>query len=490
MLYFTEFFSVSEEDLDAHGAFNISLLTDLPLFIDPFLLFGSEKSEYVALHEAILKYLSFLKTKAHSGPASPAEVKAWYKFPEVKQNWFGYSATGNSGTGLGPTFGKALSSNLKLVFKDLGHEQITESSHLEKACLFEIGVGRDHVSDFTCNLIKAFLLDYTERFALAHIDPSLRKEVKVDKVYFDYERERWMPMVFTLPYIGNDFVLLTPIDILTKDETWINSHELYGKFERICNSIPNDQLRHEVNNYLLQRLPARDDGKKHSAKDKAAAYSATLKSFPEILDYYIRSKEENKAGARSVSKERVDEVYSVFVKNVMEFFSKLSEMRATYTAPESGTMNAALERILFMKHVIEHNDGYRLFYVKGKPIKREQDLQIIYRLTWHGTRFDVNSEVNNGRGPVDYKVSDGAADKTLVEFKLASNSKLKKNLEKQVGVYEKANSTRQSIKVILYFSGGELATVKAILKELGLDDNPHVILIDARNDNKPSASNA
>lgn len=464
MLYFTEFFSVSEEDLDAYGAFNISLWTDLPLFIDPFLLFGSEKPEYIALHEAILKYLTFLKAKAENGPASPAELKAWYKFPEVKQNWFGYSATGNSGTGLGPKFGHALSSNLKLVFKDLGHERITESSHLEKACLFEIGVGRDHISDFTCNLIKAFLLDYTERFALMHINPTLRREVNVDKVYFDYERERWMPKVFTLPYIENDFVLLTPIDILTKDETWINSHELYGSFERICNSIPNDQLRHEVNNYLLQRLPARDDGKKHSAKDKAAAYSSTLKTFPDILDYYIKTKEENKVGARSMSKERVDEVYAVFVKNVMEFFSTLPEKRAAYTTTSTGTLNESLERVLFLKHVIEHNDGYRLFYLKGRPIKRESDLQILYRLTWHGTRYDVNSEVNNGRGPVDYKISDGSADKTLVEFKLASNSKLKKNLKNQVGVYENANTTRQSIKAILYFSAGELATVQATLK--------------------------
>lgn len=489
MLYFTEFFSVSEEQLEAHGAFNISLWTDLPLFIDPFLLFGSERPEYVALHEAILRYLTFLKSKTTDGPASPAEVKAWYKFPEVKQNWFGYSATGNSGTGLGPTFGKALSSNLKLVFKDLGHEEITESSHLEKACLFEIGVGRDHISDFTCNLIKAFLLEYTERFALAHVDAALRKQVNVDKVYFDYARERWMPKIFTLPYVGNDFVLLTPIDILTKDETWINSHELYGSFERICNSIPNDQLRHEVNNYLLQRLPARDDGKKHSAKDKAAAYSATLKTFPDILDYYIKTKEENKVGARSVSKERVDEVYSVFVKNIMEFFSTLSDVRAAYQTSTTGTLNESMERVLFLKHVIENNDGYRLFYLKGQPIKRELDLQIIYRLTWHGTRYDVNSEVNNGRGPVDYKISDGAKDKTLVEFKLASNSKLKKNLEKQVGVYENANATRQSIKVILYFSVGELTHVRSILKELGMEDNPHVILIDARSDNKPSASN-
>jgi len=43
--------------LDRHGAFDISMVSDLPLFIDPFLLFGSDKAEYQALHGEILKYL-------------------------------------------------------------------------------------------------------------------------------------------------------------------------------------------------------------------------------------------------------------------------------------------------------------------------------------------------------------------------------------------------------------------------------------------------
>ena len=34
-LYFSDYFEVSEEALDQYGAFNISLVSDLPLFIDP-----------------------------------------------------------------------------------------------------------------------------------------------------------------------------------------------------------------------------------------------------------------------------------------------------------------------------------------------------------------------------------------------------------------------------------------------------------------------
>ena len=40
-VYFTDFFNVDEELLDEYGAFNISLINDMPLFIDPFLLFYS-----------------------------------------------------------------------------------------------------------------------------------------------------------------------------------------------------------------------------------------------------------------------------------------------------------------------------------------------------------------------------------------------------------------------------------------------------------------
>jgi hypothetical protein len=83
---------------------------------------------------------------------------------------------------------------------------------------------------------------------------------------------------------------------------------------------------------------------------------------------------------------------------------------------------------------------------------------------WFASPFDVNREVNNGCGPVHYKVSRGSADATLVEFKRASNSKLKQNLKHQVGVYEAASNTAKSIKAILFFSAAELARVQDLLK--------------------------
>ncbi len=155
---------------------------------------------------------------------------------------------------------------------------------------------------------------------------------------------------------------------------------------------------------------------------------------------------------------------------------------------DGDSYEAAYNRVMFLKKVIEDMDGYRIFYIDGKPLKRESDLQIMYRLVWYASDFDINREVNNGRGPVDFKISKGSKNVSLVEFKLASNSKLKNNLAKQVEVYKAANGTDRAIKVILYFSYNELTKINTILNELGLQSCKDIIIINAVND-KTSASN-
>jgi len=485
MIYFSDFFNISEAVLDKYGALDISLINDLPLFIDPFLLFGSSNPEYQQLHKWILEYLSFLKGKAQ-GPITKGSLEAWYFFPEEKQNWLGYCVTGNAGSGLGRKFADGLSGNINVLFADLGNERISDSSHLEKACLFQTGVGRDNISDFACNLIKSYLLEYTEKFALTHLEESQRKRIPVKKAYFDYNLERWMPKHFVLPFIHNDYIILTPKDLLTKDEVWINNNDLYDKFEDVCAIIPNTRLRAEINNYFYSNVPAPKPGKSPTKKDKAEAITKTVSKYADIIDYYIKFKEANKDGAKKLSAERLQEVRDIFVTGVNELVHDL-QTTEFYKVKDVDSYEASIRRVQYLKQVIEDKDGYRLFYHKGKPLKREADLQVIFRLTWYASIFDVNREVNNGRGPVDYAVSKGSKDKTLVEFKLASNSSLKKNLENQVKIYEKASDTKKSIKVIMYFDQVELSKINSILNNLDLVDDKSIILIDAGND-KQSAS--
>lgn len=485
-IFFSDFFKISPDTIEKYGAFNVSLINDLPLFVDPFLLFNSENPIYQQLHADIIEYMRFLKAKSVIGSINPGLLTAWFTFPEVKQNWLGFSIKGNRGHGLGKDFAEALHRNLNTVFRDFGEETITQSSHLEKLCLVREGVGRDNISDFTTNLIKGFLAEYTQKFALEFLSKKQIKTVRISKTKFNYHTQTWYPVPYQLPFINGDYVILTPKDILTKDESWINRPDFISHFQDIANGLPNEVLRAQVNEYLLRVLP---QDSKAAKKDIDAAISSAVDKFPEVIDYYIRQKEEEGEKASSIAEQRVALVQDLFVEKLRLL---VDQLKATAFYRSSGdTYEEARERILFLKDVIEKKGGHRVFYLEGKPLEREADLQVLYRLTWFSTPSDISREVNDGRGPVDFKVSRGREDKTLVEFKLASNSKLKQNLEKQCLVYEGASDpTHPSLKVILYFSVPQYQKVNRVLKELKIENSPHIFLIDARADNKPSGSMA
>ena len=486
--YFTEYFKVSPEQLRRHGAFNVSLVTDLPLFIDPFLLFNSKKLKYQALHQDIIKYLTFLREKSDSGHLDLGLIRAWFRFPEVRQTWLGFTESGNRGSGLGNHFASALHGNLHTLFGDFGREGITRSSHLEKLCLIKDRVGRDNISDFTTNLIKGFICEYTQGFATKNIAPSLRKVVVIDKVKFNYATESWESAQFDLPWMDSDYVLLTPTDILTKDDTWINKTDLVEDFERLPESIPNDQLRAQISNYFKKVLPKHRDKEPTKEEEKAAAVE-TIRHFPQLIDVYIRHKEDTGDQATTLSSGKVEFSKQLYVEQFNRLRTLLS-LHSDFYKIGGKTYEEAHQRVAFLKDMIENKGGHRIFYVKGRPIDREEDLHVMYRLTWYDSPSEVTREANDGRGPVDFKISRGAKDKTLVEFKLAKNSQLKSNLEKQTAIYEKASDAKKSIKVIVYFSETEHAKVLRVLKELDLTGSPDVVLINARNDDKPSGSKA
>jgi len=484
--YFSDVFDVSEEDLEKYGAFNISLVTDLPLFIDPFLLFNSDKPEYQQLHDQMIRYLRFLRAKSEAGTINPALIVAWYRFSEVKQNWLGFCETGNLGRGLGRDFANALNVNLAQIFQNFGNEKITRGSHIEKLCLIKSGVGRDMISDFTTNLIKDYLLRFTESFAREHIDAHLRQRRSVTRARFDYDLERWMPETYELPVFEGDYVILTPIDILTKDETWINHGDMIHRFEDIPDAIDNDQLRAQINNYFYSIIP---QDREPTERDYKRAIAATLSRFPAIIDYYIRMKEDTGDQAVANSAIKVYESDRLYIKQFGHLASLLYQYTEFYRVPET-TGEETRQKIHFFKDVIENMGGHRIFYINGQPIRKETDVHILFRLVWHGTPSDVSREVDDGRGPADFKISRGSADKTIVEFKLASNPQLKRNLKKQVEMYKNASDAKTGFKVVVFFTEEEEIKVEGVLQELGLLNNPNVILIDACQDNKPSASKA
>ena len=483
-LYFTQHFGVNPTVLENYGAFDISLASDLPLFVDPFLLFNSEKPDYQELHANIIKYLTFLRDHADQ-PLTSGLINAWYRFGEVKQNWLGFTQLGNAGSGLGPDFASALHGSLGSILKSFGTETITKGTHLEKLALIKDGVGRDNISDFTTNLIKSYLLNYTQTFAQQHLEDDQRASFSVPRAEFNYGTETWATRNYELPVFRGDFVLLTPADILTRDDTWISRSDMLHRFSHLPEAVP-DQMRAQINNYFgaqLSKEPTRDE--------MSRAAQATLRRFPDLIDYYIREKEDSGDQAVGVSAKRREETRAFLVEMVKAIVADLETRTDFYRTPQTSYAEA-LFRARAFRNYIENQNGYQLINKPGqeRAFSNEKDVQLCFGLAFIGSEYDVNREVNNGRGPVDFKVSKGSFDKSLIEVKLASNSHLKRNLQKQVEIYEKANGTRTSVKMIVGYTANDLGRVERILDELKLTREEAIVVIDARADNKPSGSKA
>ena len=286
-VYFSDIFKVNAEDIEQFGAFNISLINDLPLFIDPFLLFNNPKQEYQRLHKEILQYVAFLRDRSIEKKVDQGLLKSWYCFPEIKQTWLGYSRVGNGGKGPGIEFARALNDNLGGVFSNFDKKGVSRSPHLEKLCLIKDNIGRDNISDFVTNLINGYLLKYTQDFAQKHINQNRLKKFTVTHVYFNYKTCTWASRVFLLPAFNNDYVLLTPRDLLTKEDTWINKPDIVKDFHDIVLSVPNQQLRSQLNFYFSSSLPKPEFTKKGKEKkprqsDIAAAISTVIRKVSQF----------------------------------------------------------------------------------------------------------------------------------------------------------------------------------------------------------------
>jgi hypothetical protein len=173
--------SLSQRDVD----FVIPRLdSDLPLCIDPFLLFKSRREDLRGAHTLLLTLFSEAFAAFRRGDEE--RVSSLIDFPEPVEIRFGYSQDSIHGRGIGDVLGNLLIDTLRrspaLAERGL--------RHVEELQLFSLNIAEDRISDVAANVLRQFLLDYTQRqcalwsipttdaVPLSHIwDPGLGKWV-------------------------------------------------------------------------------------------------------------------------------------------------------------------------------------------------------------------------------------------------------------------------------------------------------------------------
>ena len=147
------------------------------------------------------------------------------------------------------------------------------------------------------------------------------------------------------------------------------------------------------------------------------------------------------------------------------------------------------------KALIEDNGLAKLLYDTNGVPKHESAAQLLFYgiadSYCDANNVDFTKEGNNGRGPVDFKLSRGAQDKVVVETKLTSNPQLRHGIEIQLPMYMKQERTKQAIYLVI--DTGHPAKVHNFIDfynnlDKEIKEKISYIIIDATP--KPSASKA
>jgi len=77
-----------------------------------------------------------------------------------------------------------------------------------------------------------------------------------------------------------------------------------------------------------------------------------VENFPQVLDYYIREKEDSGDQAVSHAEARVLEVEQIFISQVRSLVSQFLDPGGFYRLPYN-THEEAYKRLMFLKDVIE-----------------------------------------------------------------------------------------------------------------------------------------
>lgn len=128
---------------------------DIPLYVDPFLMWKSPSQQDQSLHEVLISAFNALGRKAKSGDLEEA-VKRLCSLSECNE-----VGLGNSATRKGKRIGKNKALEILNLFERLPHYAKSECRHMEETQLYIDGISKDRISDIACNLLKSFLIDFT-----------------------------------------------------------------------------------------------------------------------------------------------------------------------------------------------------------------------------------------------------------------------------------------------------------------------------------------
>jgi len=128
---------------------------DIPLYVDPFLLWKSPSQQDQALHTVITNSFNHLNYLLKKGRITDA-ISTLTELSECHEVGLGFSKTRK-----GLKISSIQAEKILNLFSDISEYSQFGFTHFEVIQLYISGISKDRISDIACNYIKSFLIDYT-----------------------------------------------------------------------------------------------------------------------------------------------------------------------------------------------------------------------------------------------------------------------------------------------------------------------------------------
>jgi len=194
---------------------------DIPLYVDPFLLWKINSQQDNSLHTSIVNLFNQLGHSYVNGKENESR-KILVELSECNE-----VGLGNSKTRKGKKIGDQTADEILRLFKVIPQVNKQGFQHFEEIQLLIDNISKDRVSDISCSLMKSFLVDFT-------IDQCQKLKIPIEKCsipIYDYKTGQ---LKFEDTYLpinpeNKQPIILTPKRWL-KYVPWINYDDYFQNY--------------------------------------------------------------------------------------------------------------------------------------------------------------------------------------------------------------------------------------------------------------------
>lgn len=202
---------------------------DIPLYLDPFLLWRSPSQQDNALHTAIINSFNHLGYLEKQGKHAQA-LEILMTLTECDEVGFGHSHTRE-----GRRIGKPSAEEILNLFRVIPDYDRRGFTHFEEIQFFVDHISKDRISDIGCSLLKSFLIDYTIQQCREH---GIRtSKVPVPAIYSYRENK-----LVSDPAVGLPTNPETSKPIIFVPKRWLRFHPWLDFSEYIAEYFPKEEL--------------------------------------------------------------------------------------------------------------------------------------------------------------------------------------------------------------------------------------------------------